>query len=333
MTQISKLRILFLTDDREDYLADGILHGLRQLPTVEVTDYPRKECLYAQASSHQKFEVRGGGFTLYGLLRDNSSMVNRSHIQKKLEANWFDLAIISNIWRQWGLMLQWENLLKNVPLAVLDGDDDEHFYPTSGSRIKQFGLTRWLKELIEKSDTFIFKREWTKKTNTWPYKCKILPIGFSIPSTKIIPIPTDKKNLFATHIVDPEVCLLAGGKTDYAFNNEGDYRSNLAASRFGVTTKRGGWECLRHYEIAASGAILCFKDLNKKPNTCAPHGLIDGLNCLNYNNAAEIIEITKQLSPEHEAELREASLRWARCSSTTVRARELLKSMGLVEIK
>ena len=40
------LRLLFLTDDREDYLADGVLHGLRSLDGVAVVDVPRKECLY-----------------------------------------------------------------------------------------------------------------------------------------------------------------------------------------------------------------------------------------------------------------------------------------------
>ena len=41
-----KFQILFLTDDREDYLPDGILHGLKHIPGIQVTDYPKKNCLY-----------------------------------------------------------------------------------------------------------------------------------------------------------------------------------------------------------------------------------------------------------------------------------------------
>jgi len=37
------VQILFLTDDREDYLADGILHGLKHIPDIQVTDYPKKK--------------------------------------------------------------------------------------------------------------------------------------------------------------------------------------------------------------------------------------------------------------------------------------------------
>ena len=67
MINQQSLRILFLTDDREDYLADGLLHGLRQLPGLEVVDYPRKECMYEggrKCKVAPKFGVRGGGFSL-----------------------------------------------------------------------------------------------------------------------------------------------------------------------------------------------------------------------------------------------------------------------------
>ena len=36
-------------------------------------------------------------------------------------------------------------------------------------------------------------------------------------------------------------------------------------SRFGVTTKKSGWDCMRHYELAASGCVPCFRDLEEKP--------------------------------------------------------------------
>jgi len=40
--------------------------------------------------------------------------------------------------------------------------------------------------------------------------------------------------------------------------------------------KRGGWDCLRHYEIAAAGAVPCVRQLEGKPSSCAPHGLQAG---------------------------------------------------------
>ena len=115
----------------------------------------------------------------------------------------------------------------------------------------------------------------------------------------------------------------------YAFTSEADYRQNLGESRFGITTKRGGWECLRHYEIAANGAIPCFRDLSQKPITCAPHGLIDGINCISYSNGHNLLRRINQLSNQEEESMRDAALAWARISSTQLRAHELLKAMNI----
>ena len=227
-------------------------------------------------------------------------------------------------------MTQWGNLLKNQrALAILDGDDDERFYPNSGTRIRHFGPTRSLKHLINHSNTTYFKREWTRMTYPWPYNCQIKPIAFSIPSEKIIESPTSKKSLFPSHIVDKEVAKFVNAQISYAFTMEADYRQNLAESRFGITTKRGGWECLRHYEIAASATIPCFKDLTSKPKSCAPHGLVDGVNCISYSNTQNLMRRIKQISKQEEENMREAALAWARISSTQVRAHELLKAMNI----
>lgn len=325
------IKILFLSDDREDYLADGILHGLNQIAGLDVIDYPKKTCLYRQGlDSRQDFEVRGGGFTLYGLLEDQTPEEQRQHIQKKLEKKIFDLIVISNVWRQWGLLIQWKNLLalqKNI--AILDGDDDERFYPISTTRFKHFGPTQWLRNLLQKDSTIYFKREWTKNTHHWPYKCRIRSLGFSIPQEKIAKIAVNKIRLFPSHIVDREIADLVSAKTSYAFTSESEYRQNLAVSRFGITTKRGGWECLRHYEIAASGTIPCFKNLTSKPETCAPHGLVDGVNCISYNTSQDLMEQIKQLSRSAELTMREAALEWAKASSTKLRALEMLEAMKI----
>jgi hypothetical protein len=101
------VRVLFLTDDREDYLADGLLHGLRSTPWVEVVDEPRKHCLYAGGQRSRQcpeLEVRGGGFNLYGTLSDDGEP-ERSQIFRKLERSWFDLVVLGNVWRQWGQLL------------------------------------------------------------------------------------------------------------------------------------------------------------------------------------------------------------------------------------
>ena len=91
------LRILFLTESREDYLADSVLHGFVSLGH-EVTDYPRKNILYRDSNSASigsGSAVRGGGFTLYGNLDDR--IVDRSLIIQRLERQSFDLVVVGQI--------------------------------------------------------------------------------------------------------------------------------------------------------------------------------------------------------------------------------------------
>jgi hypothetical protein len=64
------LRILFLTAPHEDYLADGLLHGLRTLVGPTVVDFPKSEFLYDSYPADRRADLYGHGFTLYGLLPD-----------------------------------------------------------------------------------------------------------------------------------------------------------------------------------------------------------------------------------------------------------------------
>ena len=97
---------------------------------------------------------------------------------------------------------------------------------------------------------------------------------------------------------------------------------------YGITTKRSGWDCMRHYEIAANGAVICFKDLDKKPVTCAPHGLIAGLNCISYSNFENLINQISDISEDKYKEIQNASLNWIKNNITIKRANELLKTFN-----
>ena len=332
MINQQSLRILFLADDREDYLADGLLHGLRQLPWLEVVDYPRKECMYEDGRKCKiapEFGVRGGGFSLYGLLTEPQGGIDRSFIWQRLAAGWFNAVLISNIWRQWGLMLQMRELLAKQPLLLLDGDDDQRFYPRSGTRLRQFGIGTGLTNLLELPSTHIFKRELTNRSRKWGLRLSIHPLAFSIPESLISSRLPSKNQLFPSHIVDRDLSIKLGASANYVFADEQSYRSDLASSRFGITTRRAGWDCLRHYEIAAAGAVICFRDLGQKPMSCAPHGLIDGLNCISYGSSAELLTRINALNVQEEFELQNAALAWAKSSSTKNRAIQLLRFANL----
>ena len=327
------MNILFLCDDYEDYLADSLLHGLRQLDSLHVVDYPRKDCLYRGGricKDAPEFGVRGGGFSLYGLLEEPTGGLDRSQIWQRLENAWFDAVILSNVWRQWGLLLQWRTLLQRQPLILLDGDDDERLYPLSARRLRQFGLGTGLSRLLASKNTYYFKRELTPVSLRWRPRFPLHSVSFSIPSSSIDATLSSKTQPFPRHIVDPDVAQRVGGSSGYAFATEAAYRADLRSSRFGITTKRAGWDCLRHYELAASGTVLCFRDLKRKPATCAPFGLIHGVNCLNYESVHDLLLQIEALTPEREESLQQQALEWARSKTTNTLANEVLQTAGLI---
>jgi hypothetical protein len=51
----------------------------------------------------------------------------------------------------------------------------------------------------------------------------------------------------------------------YTFTSEAEYMEAYASSWFAVTYKKSGWDCMRHYEILASGSIPYFLDMDDLP--------------------------------------------------------------------
>jgi hypothetical protein len=332
------MKVLFFTSSEEDYLSDSLLIGLRQILGENCVDYPKRDILYSNCSQKSLSLVRGYGFTLYtGLLEDIE--IDRFSIRPKLVNKYFDLVIFSDIWRQFGFYCQWRMNFEDQKTIFLDGQDVEQVYPFAGLWGRRPYL--WFVPQVSKNSLY-FKREWTSNSqfNWWhrlipdglrshlPHPQNLRLTGFSFPEEKIIKNLPKKTKLFPRHIVDLEV---AGHVTDsvtkYAFDSEDDYYADLQASKFGITTKRAGWDCLRHYEIAANGCVPCFRDLDKKPITCAPHGLNE-TNCIIYHDYNDLINKIHALSEEEYQKLQHSSLEWAKANSTIERAKQLLSSLN-----
>ena len=122
------------------------------------------------------------------------------------------------------------------------------------------------------------------------------PITFSIPNEKIINyIPVKTKILSS---------LIPGKLSTYIYNNEEDYYNEYRQSYFAMTTKKGGWDCMRHYEIIANGCVPFFPNIEKCPtNTMGlfPKHLLYKGNLL-YNSKfinKQINELTKDVIEEY----------------------------------
>jgi hypothetical protein len=81
------------------------------------------------------------------------------------------------------------------------------------------------------------------------------PIQFSISEKKIVNEIPKKLQDFAT--------VIPGKINTYVFHSEKEYYHDYQKSYFGVTCCKGGWDCMRHYEILANGCIPYFLDLDK----------------------------------------------------------------------
>jgi hypothetical protein len=81
------------------------------------------------------------------------------------------------------------------------------------------------------------------------------------------------------------------GNSAYRFGagEEHLYYGMYAESYFAVTSAKGGWDCLRHYEILAAGCIPTFTDLEKCP----------ALSLVSYPKAL-LKRATAELTPWHE---------------------------------
>jgi len=92
----------------------------------------------------------------------------------------------------------------------------------------------------------------------------IYPLPYSIPDENIVNYMDikDKKHIIISDIIP-------GDKLTYRFGSgdEKEYNEHYQESFFAYTSKKGGWDCLRHYEIMANGCLPIFKNINECPDT------------------------------------------------------------------
>lgn len=227
------MKILFVTGaKRPDYLNDLVFHGLYSLFGNDVVD---SNCLEYMYRSHTPPRVQrklyGRGFTVYATIERDD--IDRSDLQRKIETRFFDLVIYGSVQR---CVDHLEAVLAAYPrdqIVLLDGEDAAY---TASSFITGFPLFK--RELVEKREG-------------------VFPISFSIPKEKIAASPAPKQKRFGT--------CIPGNKKTYVFKTEADYYRDYQRSHYGITMKKGGWDCLRHYEILANHCIPYFEDLEHCP--------------------------------------------------------------------
>lgn len=339
------MKILFVHVNQPDYLAESLFHGLRTLLGNDCVDVPRYDSMYAPLTEGMRSRLRGYGFTLYGLLHDIDSLKEERFLwRSEFILPKYDLIVIADIWNLAWLVYELSSVVDPKKIVILDGGDMPALFPCANLKyvLKKKKLTLLLAQSIYKYKLKYFKRELCGGFYDYgldkyiPEKiCSMFnqiqkhafPISFSIPEEKICNLDEVVKTKdFPKHIVDYEIAdSVNSGFEKYVFTSEDDYYDDLQKSRFGITTKRSGWDCLRHYEVAANGCVLCFRNLDLKPKHCAPHGLNDS-NSIIYNTYDELKSKIAKLKSYEYTQMQQETYRWARKNTTVEKAKYFLSN-------
>lgn len=352
-TTKTPLRLLYLTHPKEDYLQDQLLIGLRRVLGSDCVDSPRKDILYKDCTRPSS-DLYGRGFSVWKTL--DSQEINRSNLTTNVQTGEFDLIVFGSIWRQLDTFREFEDerlfSLSNTQFAFLDGEDISPsppglfqrgkdvlkrsipgYHPPSKERLSPVPASNPVFSPALQYGPY-FKRELpdtysSGRDTGYP----VLPISFSIPAEKIRARPLPKKSCYPRQVQCKEAYEIdevqKRSTPESIFTEEGEYYDDIASAKFGITQKKAGWECMRHYEIAANMTVPCFYNLSDKPFHTAPHGLQDFHNCLTFQAAEELsskVRYVEQIGVYDD--LRKNSTKWVRKHTCTSEAIRLLTKLG-----
>ena len=213
-----------------DYQNDLVFYGLRELYGDDVVDSTQIISLYKEYENKIHPRHLWGGMTTFWLIGDNN--IDRTNIEQKIKDQFYDLIIYGSIKR----CKDYYDIVSNHYLAdkiiLIDGNDESELDPL------------YKKHLY-------FKRE---LVNEHP---NLKPITFAIPTPKLAKPNKNKSQEYAT--------CIPGQPETYVFKEEQPYYEDYQKSYYGVTMKKAGWDCMRHYEILGNYCMPYFTDLEDCP--------------------------------------------------------------------
>ena len=225
-----------------DYQNDLVFYGLRELYGDNVVDSTQIVSLYKEYENRIPKQHLWGGMTTFWLIGENN--IDRTNIEQKIKDQFYDLIIYGSIKR---CKDYYDIVSEHYPddkVILIDGNDESELDPL------------YKKHLY-------FKRE---LVNEHP---NLKPITFAIPTPKLAKPNKDKSQEYAT--------CIPGQPETYVFKEEQPYYEDYQKSYYGVTMKKAGWDCMRHYEILGNYCMPYFTDLEDCPKdtlSSFPKGLL-----------------------------------------------------------
>lgn len=226
------MKILFITNASGiDYLSDCLFHGFVDCG-YDVVDSKYLWYLSQPLNINDKLKLYGRGFTIAGNLPDRSK-IDRTNIKERILSHEFDRIVYGSITRCSDYLQEVSSIYTKNEVIICNGEDDTNF----NMELTKAGLC--------------FKRELITS--------QLYPISFAIPESKIRNEIKEKTQVLSNII--PGTAL----QRNYSFIDENLYYDEYSKSMFGLTKKKAGWDCLRHYEIIASKCLPYFENYQMCP--------------------------------------------------------------------
>lgn len=227
-----------------DYQLDMLYHGLVSLGH-QVFTTTNMWWMYDDITPESKKKIWGKGFTMYGLLSRKKQLMFNSQVKCDLNIVGLHHSLLSHCRGE-------------IPTELLAGFSPENTIIIDGWDRPEIQL-----KLLPYCSKY-FKRElYYDETE------QIKAISFAFPEEKIPKVTKfamERRNIVAPLIpvnqsVDPSYM------STYIYEDEDSYYNMYQDSIFALTSKKGGWDTLRHYEIMANGCLPYFVDIEMCPKS------------------------------------------------------------------
>lgn len=261
------MKILFIADNKGvDYQSDVVFHGLNCIPGIHVHTIKDLWYLFQNNSQKDILNLYGKGFSVTNRIPLEKKIIEEISIAKEnILSHYYDLIIYGSIYRCDLLINEVLSTYKKEQIFFIDGEDED-FTKVIKRKIKIPFLSAKLrtKALQLSQKGIYFKRELRECDRRY-----FFPISFAIPEENIVK---------ETPLKTKEVAFIIPGDTKtYIYNSEKDYYEGYAQAKYGITFKKAGWDCMRHYEILANACIPYFPRIEHCPKytmTTFPKSLV-----------------------------------------------------------
>lgn len=213
-----------------DYQNDLLFYGLRELFGDDVVDSTQIPTLYKENEGKIDTKHLWGGMTSFWLIGENN--IDRTDIEQKIKDRYYDYIIYGAIKRCKDYWFLVSNYYPPHRIILVDGNDESELDSS------------YTKHLY-------FKRELADNHSN------LLPITFAFPTDKLTQPSKNKTQEYGT--------VIPGQPETYIFKTEQSYYEDYQKSYYGVTMKKAGWDCMRHYEILGNYCMPYFIGLEDCP--------------------------------------------------------------------